>query len=121
MAKIMIVISDKTIADFLGKVMTAYGHEPTIVTNSKDAITEANSLNPNLILLDFMMPDLSGFELCRVLRANQNLVQTPIIMISGDERIESRDNAFKAGVNDYVTVPFDFDDLKSRLNALIVG
>ena len=79
----------------------------------------AKSTNPDLFLLDLMMPDPDGFKLCKILRAHPDFSKTPIIIITALDDNDSRVAAFGAGANDYITKPFHIDELALRIKALI--
>ena len=119
MAKILIVDDDQLISNLLDQLLKMYGHQPTVVNDSTRAMEVANSIIPDLITLDLMMPGLTGFQLCDLLRADPKFTQTPIVIISAREDTESKARAFQAGVKDYITKPFNIDDLLNRIKAVL--
>ena len=119
MSKILIVDDDKQITFFLEKLLSIEGYETTSINESSKAIEAANSINPDLFILDLMMPEPNGFELCRMLRANPNFSQTPIVIITAMDDSDSKAIAFLAGANDYIMKPFRPDELAQRMKALI--
>lgn len=82
MAKILIVDDDILITGLMQTLVAMDGHEAIIVNDSTEAMDMAISAKPNLITLDLMMPGLSGYDLCELLRADQRFNQTPIVIIS---------------------------------------
>jgi DNA-binding response OmpR family regulator len=120
MSKILIVDDDKQATTLLEKVLKAEGFEAVSVNDSSIAIQAAKSINPDLFLLDLMMPDPDGFKLCRMLRADPNFTHTPIIIITALDDGDSKIVAFGAGANDYITKPFHIDELADRVKALII-
>jgi DNA-binding response OmpR family regulator len=120
MSKILIVDDDKHATALLEKVLRAEGYEAVSVNDSSIAIQAARSLNPDLFLLDLMMPDPDGFKLCRMLRADPHFTHTPIIIVTALDDSDSKIVAFGAGANDYLTKPFHIDELANRVKALIV-
>ena len=119
MAKILIVDDDIHATTLLEKVLAIKGHEATSVNESSETIRVANSTTPDLILLDLMMPEPNGFEVCKMLRSDPNFVQTPIVIITAMDDNESKETAYGAGANDYLVKPFRMDDLAESIQALI--
>jgi two-component system alkaline phosphatase synthesis response regulator PhoP len=118
MPKILVVDDDKQITFFLEKLLTTEGYEVTSVNESSEAIETADSLNPDLFILDLMMPEPNGFELCRMLRANPNFSHTPIVIITVMDDNDSKAIARVAGANDYITKPFRPEELARRIKAV---
>jgi len=77
------------------------------------------SASPDAIVLDLMMPEPNGFQLCRMLRADPNFKRIPIIIVTALTDIDSKMVAMGAGANDYLTKPFHIDELKSRIISLL--
>ena len=121
MTKILIVDDDVQVTTLLGKLLTMEGYEAISVNDSSKAHEEASSIKPDLILLDLMMPDPDGFKLCRILRSDPFFSRTPIIIITALDDSDSRVVAFGAGANDYLTKPFNLDELVTRIDLLLNG
>jgi len=119
MSKIMIVDDDIQATTLLQKILTMEGYESITVNDSSRAVQIAQSTNPDLFLLDLMMPDPDGFKLCRILRLEPHFSKTPIIIITALDDSDSRVVAFGAGANDYLTKPFRIEELSLRIRTLI--
>ena len=119
MTKIMVVEDDVQASTFLAEVLSAEGYVPIVVNESSKAMSMANATFPDAFLLDLMMPEPDGFRLCRMLRASQNFVATPIIIVTALDDTDSRIVAFGAGANDYIVKPFHIDELSSKIKALL--
>ena len=119
MAKILIVDDDEQATTLLEKVLAIKGHVATSVNESAETIQVANSISPDLILLDLMMPEPNGFEVCKMLRADPNYSEIPIVIFSAMDDSESKEAAYAAGANDYLTKPVRMDDLAQTIEALI--
>jgi DNA-binding response OmpR family regulator len=119
MTKIMIVDDDVQVTVLLGKLLAMEGFQTTSVNESSKAHEMANSVKPDLFLLDLMMPDPDGFKLCRILRADPHFIFTPIIIVTALDDNDSRIVAFGAGANDYITKPFHASELVQRIRKLI--
>jgi len=119
MAKILIVDDDVQTTTLLEEVLSLYGHETTVVNMSSKAIEVANTVNPHVFVLDLMMPEPDGFKLCRMLRADPNFKQTPILIVTALGDTDSRIVAMGAGANDYLAKPFGIEDLAERVQKLL--
>ena len=118
MAKILIVDDDHLITSLMYSLVTIDQHEAIIVNDSTEAIDVAQSTDPDLITLDLMMPGLSGYDVCQLLRADPKFAQTPIIIISAKEDTQSKEKAFALGANEYITKPFDIDHFLKTIKKL---
>jgi len=119
MAKIMVVDDDEEFTTLYQKYLTMAGFEAITENHSAMAMEVANSAQPDLFVLDLMMPEPDGFKLCRMLRANFNFVRTPIIIVTALNDEDSKVVALGAGANDYLTKPFHINELKLRIDYLL--
>ena len=119
MANILIVDDDLTMTELLKTLLNMEGHTTTAVNDSTKAIEVAGSVNPDLITLDLMMPGLSGFELCERLHQDPKFAHIPVMIVSARDDAESKSRALKAGAKEYVTKPFDADELMQKIQELI--
>jgi CheY-like chemotaxis protein len=97
MAKIMIVDDDKQVTDLLQRLLAIEGYETVAVNDSARAVEAARIENPDLFLLDLMMPPPDGFKLCRMLRQDPGFHFTPIVIVTALDDADSRVVAFGAG------------------------
>ena len=118
MANILIIDDDKTMTELLKTLLKMEGHTPTAVNDSTKAIDVAATVYPDLITLDLMMPGLSGFDLCELLRHDPKFTNVPIIIVSARDDAESKQKALRAGAQAYLTKPFDADELMHKINQL---
>jgi len=118
MAKILIVDDDVMITTLMQSLVSIGGHQPVVVNDSTEAMDTAKSTNPDLITLDLMMPHLSGYDICGLLRADPQFANTPIIIISAKEDTQSREYAFSLGANEYLNKPFNIDDFLDTIKRL---
>jgi len=119
MAKILIVDDDVEIASLLDNILSLAGFDTIVINDSTQAMEAAESMKPDLFILDLMMPEPNGFELCRMIRSNPNLINQPIIIITAMDNDDSKDIAHAAGANDYIVKPFDQEELPRRINLLL--
>jgi CheY-like chemotaxis protein len=118
MPKILIVDDDVTITELMKALVKMDGHEPTTVNDSLKAMEVAQSVNPDLITLDLMMPGLTGFELCELLHNDPKFSNIPIVIVSARDDSESKQKAIQAGANAYITKPFGVDDFMGKIKEL---
>lgn len=119
MARILIVDDDKGATDLIEQIMRSRGYETTSVNESNQAMDVARSTQPNLIILDLMMPEPTGFQLCRMLRADPSFIGTPIVIVTALDDSDSRLVAFGAGADDYVTKPIQIEELTEIIRVLL--
>lgn len=113
--KILIADDDPQILRALRITLRARGYQVLTATNGKDAIDQAASHRPDLYLVDLVMPLLNGIDLIHSLRG---WTQAPILVVSGRTGSEDKVDALDAGADDYLTKPFNLDELLARLRAL---
>jgi DNA-binding response OmpR family regulator len=109
---ILIVEDEKGIVDFLKQGLEEEGFTISTATNGKDGLEMALSLPIDLVLLDWMMPKMTGIEVCKAIREHKN---TPIIFLTAKDTVQETIEGLKAGANDYIKKPFSFDELLERI------
>lgn len=119
MAKILVVDDDKGATDLIEVILLSSGYEAIIVNDSSKAMAMATEIKPDLILLDLMMPEPTGFQLCRMMRADPNFRVTPIIIITALDNTDSRVVAIGAGANGFLRKPFHVRDLTQKVKDFI--
>lgn len=119
MARILIVDDDKGTTALLEQIMRSEGYEPTSVNESNKAMDVASAIDPDLIILDLMMPEPTGFQLCRMFRENRNFLFTPIVIVTALDDSDSRVVAYGAGADDYLTKPIHVEELTAIVKALL--
>lgn len=95
------------------------GYELIFAKNGREALDRAVASEPDLIILDVVMPDLDGYEVCRMLRRIPAFVQRPIMMLTANDSLPERINGLEAGADDYVSKPFEPAELQVRIKALL--
>jgi two-component system phosphate regulon response regulator PhoB len=117
--KILIVEDEMDVAELLAHHLRGEGFSVEIVTNGRTALTAVKSQTPALIVLDLMLPEISGLDLCRMIKSNPGTSHVPIVMLSA--RIEEIDRVlgFELGADDYVVKPFSPRELVLRIRAIL--
>src|SRR5690348_6541643 len=106
MAMILIVDDEADLAGLLDFNLRQAGHETAVAENGERALALAQAKQPDLVLLDVMLPDISGREVCRRLKATPGLTDVPVLMLTARGEEHERVSGFEAGADDYVTKPF---------------
>ena len=109
---ILIVEDEKGIVDFLKQGLEEEGFTISTATNGKDGLEMALSLSIDLVLLDWMMPKMTGIEVCKAIREHKN---TPIIFLTAKDTVQETVEGLKSGANDYIKKPFSFEELLERI------
>jgi DNA-binding response OmpR family regulator len=114
--KILIVDDDENIAELISLYLVKECFATEIAYNGNDALALIKSFNPDLILLDIMLPDIDGYEVCAELRKTKN---TPVIMLSAKGDVFDKVLGLKLGADDYMVKPFDSNELVARVKAVL--
>ena len=112
--KILIVDDDNNIAELIALYLTKECFETKIVNDGEEALREFASFRPDLIILDLMLPEVDGFDICRQVRQEKN---TPIIMVSAKKDDIDKIRGLGLGADDYMTKPFSPSELVARVKA----
>lgn len=115
--KVLVVEDEPTILEFLETGLRYEGYDPTAVQEGKRGLELALQGTFDVIILDIMLPDMDGFEICR--RIRERGLDTSILMLTAKKEIEDRVTGLDAGADDYLTKPFSFKELLARLRALL--
>jgi two-component system OmpR family response regulator len=116
-ARILVVDDEPAITELLSTALRYMGYQVTVAATGFAALDAAASSAPDLVVLDVMLPDLDGFEVCRRLRAAHDFV--PVIFLSARDSEDDRVTGFVRGGDDYVTKPFSLEELTLRIGALL--
>src|SRR6266498_5704483 len=112
---ILIVDDEPSGRETLAALLHKQGYQLAYASDGRGALAQAAALNPDMILLDVMMPGMDGFEVCRRLRATPGVAEVPIIMVTALDDRESRLRGIEAGADDFVTKPLDRLELRLRV------
>ena len=116
MGSLVLIVDDEYIGrETLQSVLEGEGYELEMAENGPQAIEKAKQLLPDVILLDVMMPGMTGFEVCQRIRSDPQIAEIPIIILTALDDRESLLNALKAGADDFISKPFDRYELRARL------
>jgi two-component system phosphate regulon response regulator PhoB len=116
--RILIIEDERGLTDVLEYNLKREGHETIVAHDGQEGLRKAQTLLPDLILLDIMLPCLSGFDVCRELRGSERTRDIPIIIISAKAEETDQIVGFSLGADDYVTKPFHVKVLLQRIKAI---
>ena len=114
--KILVVDDDENIAELISLYFTKECFDVLIANDGETALEYVKSFEPNLILLDLMLPGIDGYQVCREVRANSNI---PIIMLSAKGEVFDKVLGLELGADDYIEKPFDSKELVARAKAVL--
>ncbi len=118
-ARILVVEDEEALATLLRYNLEAEGYDVEVVMRGDEADTRLKERLPDLIVLDWMLPGLSGIELCRRLRARPQTRQMPVIMLTARGEESERVRGLATGADDYIVKPFSVPELQARVRALL--
>jgi DNA-binding response OmpR family regulator len=116
---ILVAEDDRDIADLIARYLQKAGWEPRVVPSGDEALAFARRTPVDLVILDVMMPGLSGLEVCRALRADAATAALPIIMVTARAEETDRIIGLEIGADDYIAKPFSPNELVARIRALM--
>jgi DNA-binding response OmpR family regulator len=118
-ARLLIVEDDYDISNMLRIYFTGMQFDVDIAPRGGDALEKTRQNLPHLIVLDIMLPDIDGFEVCRILRTNTRTSHVPIIFLTQKDERSDKLQGLELGADDYITKPFDIEELKLRVQRAI--
>jgi PleD family two-component response regulator len=118
-ARLLIVEDDIDISNMLKIFFTGHLYEVDTALRGADALEKTRQNLPHLIVLDIMLPDIDGFDVCRILRTNTRTSHVPIIFLTQKDERSDKLQGLELGADDYVTKPFDIEELKLRVQRAI--
>ncbi len=114
--KKILTVDDESLNNEIVQEILGYDYDVKTATTSDEALKIALDFQPDLILLDIMMPGMDGYEVCRRLRANSAFRDTTIIMVSAKETIEDKVKGYEVGASDYISKPFTEESLRESVS-----
>ena len=115
--RILLAEDDQRITNFIARGLRENAYAVDTVNNGEDALYQISINNYDVIILDVMIPQKDGLEVCRELRKNGNKI--PVLMLTARDAIEDKINGLDSGADDYLTKPFAFEELLARIRALL--
>ena len=117
MSKILVVDDERTIVELIEESLRMEGYETYRAYSGEEALDLMSKNPPDLVLLDLMLPGMDGYEVCRQMQKDVRLSQAPVIMLTAKSTVADRVAGYQKGADDYITKPFDADELLIRVRA----
>jgi two-component system, OmpR family, response regulator MprA len=115
--RVLVVDDDRSLRDAVRRALTLGGYDVRVAENGYEGLAQVTDSRPDAIVLDVLMPDIDGLEVCRRLRSDGD--RTPILMLTARDAVNDRVAGLDAGADDYLVKPFDVEELKARVRALL--
>ena len=116
--KILLVDDEEDILDFLELILEEQGYAIIKASSGSDALAAAQMHRPDLILLDIMMPEMDGWEVLKLLKADEELLQTPVAMLTARSEMKDKIQGLQEGAIDYICKPFSTKELIDKLQVI---
>lgn len=119
MAHILIAEDERDIRELIKFTLTFAGHQITEAANGEEAVEKAKEVIPDLIMTDVRMPKMTGYEACKLIKANDSTKHIPVVILSAKGQDEEVDKGKEAGADDYILKPFAPDKLTERVAEIL--
>ena len=119
MSRIFVIDDDPELLMMVGMILRRAGHETILASDSVEGAERLIKEKPDLLILDLMMPHMSGFEVCRKIRSTPDVSELPIMILTARIQENDREAAFESGATDYMTKPITSRQLTSRVQQLL--
>ena len=116
---VLVVEDEPDIRELIEFNLMKYDYNVLLANNGEKGLKDASSYEPDLILLDLMLPGIQGIDVCRVIKSDENIKNTPIIILSALGQEEDIVSGLEAGADDYVLKPFSLDVLNARIKTVL--
>lgn len=117
--RILVVDDEPDVTELVSYRLRKEGYEVQVINDPLMIMGKAREFNPDLFILDIMMPELDGIKICRMLRADRNLSGAPIIFLTARGETEDRIKGLESGADDYISKPFDVKELLLRIGLVL--
>jgi len=119
MTRILIVDDEPINHQLVARALESLDLQLEFASNGNEGIAQAHTFKPDAIITDVMMPDISGYELTRILRREPDFAGIPILILTAQAGLEDKLKAFESGADDHLTKPFEGAELMARISALL--
>lgn len=117
--KVLVVDDEVDLVETIRFPLESEGFTVLVAYNGEDALNQARKENPDLILLDIMLPKLDGYKVCRLLKFDEKYKHIPIIMLTAKAQEKDKIIGLETGADEYITKPFDMDELLEKVKAYL--
>lgn len=120
-AKVLVIDDEPEITEIVDSFLSEAGYQVMVENIPQNAVEIAINFKPNIILLDIMMPDVDGYDICEALKKDPNLSTTPVIFLTGKDRNDDMGRSFKAGGDMFIKKPFSCERLLEIVNIVLMS
>jgi two-component system alkaline phosphatase synthesis response regulator PhoP len=117
--RILVVDDEVDLVETVRFSLELEGYEVLVAYNGEEALNQARKENPDLILLDLMLPKLDGYKVCRLLKFDERYKHIPILMLTAKIQEKDKITGMETGANEYITKPFDMDELMKKVKGYL--
>jgi two-component system alkaline phosphatase synthesis response regulator PhoP/two-component system response regulator RpaA len=119
MATILVIDDDELVSRTLQRTLKIYGHHVMVTNSGTEGLQLAHRHRPDMFILDIMMPGADGYQVCRQIRGDPLLQDLPVLFLTARLKDEDKIEGFRAGADDYLTKPFNMEELNLRVKAIM--
>ncbi|GIG55252.1 response regulator transcription factor [Demequina activiva] len=119
MAKVIVIEDDPDISLLVSHKLRSSGHDVEVETDGQAGLAAVRSVKPELVILDWMMPRMNGIEVCEAMRADPELAEIPVLMLTAKAQEIDLERAYGVGVDEYIQKPFSTRELVVRVERLL--
>jgi two-component system response regulator RpaA len=119
MATILVIDDDELVSRTLQRTLKVYGHQVMVANSGTEGLQLARRHLPELFVLDIMMPGTDGYQVCRQIRGDPMLHNLPVLFLTAKAKDEDKIEGFRAGADDYLSKPFNMEELQLRVKAIL--
>ncbi len=116
--RILVVDDEPDVTELVSYHLRREGYEVAVINDPLEIMGKARAFNPDLFVLDIMMPELDGMKICRMIRADQRLSRVPIVFLTARGEVEDRIRGLESGADEYISKPFDTKELVLRIGLI---
>ena len=113
--RILVVDDEVDLVETVRFSLELEGYDVLVADNGEEALNQARKENPDLILLDLMLPKLDGYKVCRLLKFDERYKHIPILMLTAKTQEKDKATGMETGANEYITKPFEMDELMKKV------
>ncbi|MDI6762667.1 MAG: response regulator [Thermodesulfobacteriota bacterium] len=117
--RILVVDDEMDLVETVRFSLELEGYDVLVAYNGEEALNQARKENPDLILLDLMLPKLDGYKVCRLLKFDERYKHIPILMLTAKIQEKDKATGMETGANEYITKPFEMDELMKKVKGYI--
>lgn len=119
MSTVLVIDDDELVSRTLQRALKMYGHQVMVANSGTEGLQLARRHHPDLFILDIMMPGADGYQVCRQIRGDPLLKDLPVLFLTAKAKDEDKIEGFRAGADDYLSKPFNMEELQLRVKAIL--